>query len=186
MKILNTILILIILCSCSREKAEAPAATQVELEVKFVVKKAILTWTHPRLKESKVDVIENTAEASRLLAAFDGLMEESSGSAYDTPFYDLSVEFFTDDGKSVTTKVYLPRKLTFPGMWKHPQSGSLYYFDDANGESETLVEVLRPYLPSVYPSEFDRSKGVQFIRGIPDFREQELPIDGKFPPGTFE
>jgi hypothetical protein len=161
------------LTSCSKEQAR-PTAT-----------KAVLVWTNPKLKSPKTDTISKLEEASLLLSAFDGILKDADGTPYDTPFYDLEITFTLPDGREVSTKVYLPRQQVFPGMWKHPQSKALNYFDDQNGETRRLVQVLLPYLPPIYPKTMDFSKSIPFHLGIPDFTEHDVPITGDFPPGTF-
>jgi len=162
------------LSSCAEEK-RSPTAM-----------KAVLTWTNPKLTVRKIDTITKPEEASLLLSAFEGLLTEAEGTPYDTPFYDLEITFSLSDGSEVATKVYLPRQQVFPGMWKHPRSQALNYFDDQNGESKRLVDVLRPYLPPIYPKTMDFSKEIPFHQGIPDFTDHDVPITGDFPPGTFD
>ncbi|MBS0659804.1 MAG: hypothetical protein JSR82_16305 [Verrucomicrobia bacterium] len=152
---------------------------------KITAEFATLKWTYPRLKEPKTDTITDPKIATELLATFNGILKPQKGSPYDTPFYDLVIDFKLSDGRTLSTSVYLPRTMTFPGMWKHPESKALEYFDDQNGESRNLVRILRPYIPPVYPTKADRSKSIPFKFGIPDFTEHDLPISGDFPPGTF-
>ena len=147
-----------------------------------VATKAVLRWSHPQLQSPKVDVIEDPKVASKLLSAFDGILQPQQGNPHDTPFYDLSIEFQLRGGTTVVTSVYLPREQVFPGMWKHPTSKALNYFDPDKGGPETVVSVLKAYLPNVYPATIDRSKPVPFRYGIPDFTKNELPIKGDFRP----
>ena len=174
MRVLQSLILLVsTLASCSEDET-SPTAT-----------KAVLTWTNPKLTAPKVDTITKPEEASLLLSAFEGILEEAEGTPYDTPFYDLEIAFSFPEGKDIVAKVYLPRQQVFPGMWKHPRSQALNYFDDQNGETKRLVDVLRPYLPPIYPKTMDFSKGIPFQKGIPDFTDHDVPITGDFPPGTF-
>lgn len=148
--------------------------------------KAILTWKHPKLKEPVVNELSDEKKLKRLLSAFDGLQNSQEGVPYDTPFYDLDIEFYFSDGKRIRTSVYLPRLLTFSGMWKHPESKALNYFDPQKQEPKILVDELLEYIPDVYPQNADVSKGIPYNKGIPDFSETDLPISGEFPPGALE
>ncbi len=161
---------LLIFCGCDRRPV-----TSVEI-----------AWTHPQIQDAPKSTITDAAVATRLYKLFEDIDKPQAGTPYDTPFYDASLTFTLADGRTLGTKVYLPRERTFPGMWKHP-SGPLNYFDPDKQQPRELVSILKPLMPrhAVYPDHLDPLPPVQFNKGIPDFTHINLPISGDFPKGSF-
>ncbi|GEM_PF-5271610 len=149
-----------------------------------------LTWTHPEITNAPAVEITDVTVVRELSRAFDnaGFLRKDDSTAYDCPMYDLTVTFKRESGALVDVKVYLPRERTFPGMWKHPSSGALSYFEVEKKEPKILVDIVRQYLPKspVYPEAIADWPPVQFNKGIPDFRKVNLPIFGDFSPDEFK
>ena len=148
-----------------------------------------LTWTHPKVTNAPPVSITDQKVAQRLAGAFNDaeFLDTQKGVAWDCPLYDLVVTFQRASGGPVDVKVYLPRQRTFPGMWKHPVSGALSYFEVEKKEPKTLVDIIKPYLPknAVYPETLTEWPPVEFNKGIPDFRDVNFPIFGDFSPDEF-
>lgn len=169
---------LLVLIGCGGDK---PAVSNAPKLVGFS-----LHWVHPKLRASQRVRVDDAAAAMRLASVFEEYYLPLKGTPYDCPMYDVIVTLHRADGASTDLKVYLPRARVFPGMWKHPD-GPLNYFEVEKSQQRTLVDALRPYIPTAagYPATMTSWPPVEFIKGIPDFREVDYQISGDFSPNDF-
>lgn len=169
---------LLVLIGCGGDK---PTASDAPKLVGFS-----LRWVHPKLPASQPVRVDDAATAMRLASVFEEYYLPLKGTPYDCPMYDVVVTLHRQDGTSTDLKIYLPRARVFPGMWKHPD-GVLCYFEVEKSQQKTLVDILRPYIPTaaVYPATMTRWPSVEFSKGIPDFREVDYQITGDFSPDDF-